>query len=252
MTLPFPHVSYQRYKNTFLNTVVLSLKFAKVTMPDEEFYSLFSEYVKAYFGIDVPKDEFNHGAAISKEDASVTVNLTDSNVMIIFRGQKYESFSQSILPHVFGLRNYFKNVVKMDRVNGITIRKINVWSFRNEKNVTITSESAKQAVFSTELLHALSSDNLSEEEKLLNDCKKCEWHEGDETFVIRSAFNDANNKRNLYQLILDTEYTIKKEGGFEVETIANDLLDYNSELYYAYHWCINDTVLSFMNKDIEK
>lgn len=49
MTLPFPHVSYQRYKNTFLNTVVLSLKFAKVTMPDEEFYSLFSEYVKAIF-----------------------------------------------------------------------------------------------------------------------------------------------------------------------------------------------------------
>ena len=46
MTLPFPHVSYQRYKNTFLNTVVLSLKFAKVTMPGHAYFCV-HEFEKA-------------------------------------------------------------------------------------------------------------------------------------------------------------------------------------------------------------
>lgn len=247
MNLPFEHTSYQRYKNTFLNTVMLILSFPEVNSDDQDFYDRFKEYVKSIFDVNAPEDGFQNGLAINKGDGSVSINITKRQVIIILRGQKYESFTQSMLPHIFSLRNYFKKVAGIKKIDSLIIRKINVWNFKNEKNVDITSSGARNAIFSKELLGRLSSDNLTEAETALGDIQKCEWHEGCETLAIRSLFKKTNNKDGFTQLILDTEYMNSDANGFDVETLANTLLDYNNVLYQAYHWSVNDRVKDLMN-----
>lgn len=247
MNLPFEHVSYQRYKNTFLNTVMLILPYPQVSNDDHGFYNRFKDYVKSFFGIDLPEGEFKEGAALNKGDGSISINFTKDQVNIIMSGQKYETFTQSMLPNVFNLRSFFKNVVKIDKIERITLRKINVWNFKNEKNVEVTGSGTRAAVFSTSLLEALSKDNLTDQEAEMPDMMKCEWNDDNESLTIRSAFNKTDEKDGFSQLILDTEYCVSKHDGFKLEDIANELLHYNSTLYQAYHWCVNDKVKNLMN-----
>lgn len=246
MNLPFEHVSYQRYKNTFLNTVMLVLSYPQVSDDDHDFYDRFKEYVKSFFGIDVPEGEFKDGAAINKGDGSISINFTRNQVNIIMSGQKYETFTQSMLPNVFNLRSFFKNVAKTDKVDSIVLRKINIWNFKNEKNVEITGSGTRAAVFSKCLLEALSNENLTDKEAEMPDMQKCEWNDDNESLTIRSAFNKTDQKDGFSQLMLDTEYFISKDEGFKLDDIANDLLHYNSTLYQAYHWCVNDKVKNLM------
>ena len=240
---PFPDVKYRQYKNTFLQNVFITFSFES-NVSKEEAEINYKEYSKAFFGLGNNSNNICEGASITKKDMSLSYLFSTNNVSIFFNGQKYVSFSETAIPSIFKLRDYFSKVVKVNTLPKISIRKVNIWNIeKSSKEIDVDELMA--AIFSRNLINELSTEDLKEEEKEIPHFRKAVWECDSRKVSIRTALmSPIKRNDNFYHLILDTQIDEEKE--YHMDTICSDMLELNSVLFDVYHWCVSQSVLDIM------
>lgn len=247
-TFQFPEVKYRLYKNTFLQNVMVTFEFLSAN--NERTNAAFVDYLKSFFEIEAKDSSLINGVTISKKDMSVSLSFSTNKAAIHLNGQKYVGFSDTAIPQVFKLRNFFTKVMNVTTLQSISIRKVNVWNIKQDIRNAVRVEDAYKAIFSDNLINALSNVGLSEEERAIPNFQKAYWKVNTAELIVRTALLPPSKTKDQFcHLILDTEIIDKPTNGYKVENVASDMMDLNSTLYDAFHWCVCNDIINLMSKE---
>lgn len=248
-SFPFGSAKYKQYRNTFLQNVIITFTFNNAAEDLSKLDDDFKDYIQTFFGI-TPNCRLSEGlCSITKKDKSLSFAYAKDSVNVQISGQNYITFSETAIPNIFKLRDFFNKVVKIEKLNSISIRKINVWNFKNTNKQEIRVEDLRDLVFSKKFLSALSTEHLDEIEKSIPHFSKCSYSEDEKTLTIRTALLPPTAKDDFHHLILDTTIDLHKSDKIKVDQLADSLMDLNSELFDCYHWCISKYVLNVMDSN---
>lgn len=245
---PFTKTKYRQYKHTFLQNVMVSFNFdstVEVSVADDSF----ADYSKAFFGLE-KSGTLSKAISISRKDNAQSFLFAHNHAEIFMNGQKYEGFSDTAIPMIFKMRKFFNDVVRVEKINSVSIRKINVWNIKKNGKDDINPQEVMKLILSQNLLSELSNENLNDEERAIPNFLKSEWKEDQRLVTIRTALiPPASTKDEFYHLLLDTQAFEIPTDGYTVDEVSGKLLDLNSIMFYAYHWCVSEEVLTVMNKE---
>lgn len=245
--IELPHIKYQQYRNTFLKSVFIQIEFPVTVKSDEELDKSFDDYTQSFFGI-ISEDKISHGlCTISKKDMSHSYQFSKNAVIIQISGNNYDSFSDTAIPFIFKLRHFFSKVVEVENVSKVVIRKVNVWDFKRNDNLSPTVTDVQNLLFNGNMVDELNTDHLTEEEANIPGFNKCVFTNGENTITVRTALIPPVKPDEFFHQILDTE--IVRSDNLISIGLADLLMDMNSVLYYCYHWCVNQYVINLMNQD---
>lgn len=245
---PFTKTKYCQYKHTFLQNVMVSFNFdstVEVSVADDSF----ADYLKAFFGLE-KSGTLSKTISISRKDNAQSFLFAHNHAEIFMNGQKYEGFSDTAIPMIFKMRKFFNDVVRVEKINSVSIRKINVWNIKRNGKDDINPQEVMKLILSQNLLSELSNENLNDEERAIPHFLKSEWKEDQRLVTVRtSLIPPASTKDEFYHLLLDTQAFEIPTDGYTVDEVSGRLLDLNSIMFYAYHWCVSEEVLTVMNKE---
>ena len=243
---PFPSEKYHQYRNTFLQNVTIGFEFALSGVKKDELNALFNDYVQSFFGVTSDGDLTSGMCNVSKNDQSLSFDFSDRSAVIHLSGKGYVGFSDTAIPQIFKLRNFFNKVVQIEKFTKTGIRKLNVFNIKANGKESVDEAQVRKALFTEAFNNSLSSDSLDEEEKNLG-VKKCIFKEGDRSITIRTALMPPAQQNDIfYHLLLDTLGEIDTEDGVSVDDVSEILMDFNKVIYDCYHWCVSESVKNVM------
>lgn len=252
-SLPFKQEKYRRYRNTFLQDVVVGFAFAPSQVAKDELNARFADYTQRFFGVPNNGDITTSVCNISRKDLSLSFEFTDHSAVIHLSGQKYECFSDTAIPQVFKIRDFFNKVVEVKAIEQSMIRKVNVFNIKGNEQNPVDATSVRQSLFSPALLESLTAEGLDEQEHDIPNFMKCVFKDGDVSITIRTALLPPTATQDkFHHLVLDTMAVCKPEGGIKVDELSNKLMDFNSVMYDCYHWCVSEQVKKVMLDSLEK
>ena len=245
---PFKPEKYCQYRNTFLQKVTIGFDFAPSGVEKSKLNALFNEYVQSFFGVTSDGDLTSITCSVSKNDQSLSFDFCDHSAVINLSGRNYVGFSDTAIPQIFKLRDFFNKVVQIENFKRTGIRKLNVFNIKTNGKEQVDEIQVMKAIFSEELNSKLSNDNLDGEEQNAK-VKKCILKSGNKTITIRTALMPPSRPNDLfYHLLLDTLGEIENEDGITVEEVSELLMDFNKDIYDCFHWCVNDRVKQVMQQ----
>lgn len=252
-SLPFKQEKYRQYRNTFLQDVVVGFFFAPSQIAKEELNARFADYTQRFFGVSNNGDLTASVCNVSRKDLSLSFEFTSHSAFIHLNGQKYECFSDTAIPQVFKIRDFFNKVVEVKNIEQTMIRKVNVFNIKANEQTPIDASAVRQSLFSSDLLESLSVEGLDEQERDIPNLMKCEFKDGDVTIIIRTALlPPAAAQDKFHHLILDTMAVCSPSDGIKVEELSDRLMDFNSVMYDCYHWCVSEQVKKVMINNQDK
>lgn len=252
-SLPFKQEKYRQYRNTFLQDVVVGFTFAPSQVAREELNARFADYTQRFFGVSNNGDITASVCNVSKKDLSLSFEFTNHSALIHLSGQKYECFSDTAIPQVFKIRDFFNKVVEVKGIEHSMIRKVNVFNIKVGNQIPLDVPAVRQSIFSPALLESLSVEGLDEQERDIPNFMKCNFKDVDVSITIRTALLPPTaDQDKFHHLVLDTMAVCKPEEGIKVEELSDKLMDFNSVMYDCYHWCVSDQVKKVMLDSLEK
>ena len=246
--MTFKNIPYKQYKSSFLSIVTLSLKFdANEALSDAKFVSNLKEYVDSSFSLHINEaDEFN-GLTVKSVDGNFTYSFGKTGVGVEILGDGYQNFFNSQNPCLLRMVDYVKNVVEFEGVKEIAVRKVNKWHFKNNSQKTVSVDEARDFVFSPEFLNVLSSDNLSDVERLVDNFEKVEEVVDGKSVSLRTAYLKDSKDANITGLILDSVCRQIAEC-IKLDDLQNVCKGINKLLFDAFHWCVKQQIISMMEE----
>lgn len=247
---PFKSEKYRQYQNTFLQRVAIGFDFQPTTVKASELNALFNDYLQSFFGV-TTNDDLNSGKFnVTRKDLNLSFDFSNHYAVISLNGSTYVGFSDTAIPQIFKLRNYFKKVVKTEVITKTEIRKLNVFNIKANDTTSIDMGSVMKVLLSSDLIATLGTENLSNEEKVIPGMRKCIFNSGDSTITIRVVLlppSKAND--SFHHLLLDALGELQPTDGIKVDDVVGRLMDFNKILYDCYHWCISDNVRQLMRQN---
>lgn len=249
---PFKQEKYRQYRNTFLQDVVVGFNFAASHVTKGEMSVRFNDYVQRFFGVTNTVDLTTSVCNVSRKDLSLSFEFTDHSAIIHLNGQKYVSFSDTAIPQVFKIRDFFNKVVEVKTIDQAVIRKVNVFNIKAGEQTLIDPTLVRKSLFSEELIAALSDSNLDDRERDIPNFLKCEYQEEDITITVRTALLPPTTSQDkFHHLLLDIMAVCAPSDGIKIEEVSDKLMDFNSIMYDCYHWCVSGQVMNVMLKSQE-
>ena len=251
--LPFNQEKYRQYRNTFLQDVFVGFDFTKSQVAKDEMNNRFNDYTQRFFGVSNNGDLTTSVCNVSKKDLSLSFEFTDHSAIIHLNGQKYVCFSDTAIPQVFKIRDFFNKVVESKTINQAVIRKVNVFNIKAGEQAQVDASVVRKSLFSEALVAALSNEGLDEKEREIPSFLKCEYQAGDIIVTIRTALLPPTSVQDkFHHLLLDTMTVCHPAEGIKIGEISDKLMDFNSIMYDCYHWCVSDQVKKVMIDSVEK
>jgi uncharacterized protein (TIGR04255 family) len=252
-SLPFKQEKYRQYRNTFLQDVVVGFNFLASQVAKDEMNARFNDYAQRFFGVSNNGDLTTSVCNVSKKDLSLSFEFTDHSAIIHLNGQNYVSFSDTAIPQVFKIRDFFNKVVEIRSIKQAVIRKVNVFNIKAGEQTQVDATAVRQSLLSEALIGALNDNWLDETERDIPNFLKCEYQDGDVKVTIRTALLPPTTVQDkFHHFLLDTMAVCCPVEGIKVEEISDKLMDFNSIMYDCYHWCVSDQVKKVMLESIEK
>ena len=245
---PFEPAKYCQYKNTFLQNVTIGFNYAPSVVEKAKMNDLFNDYVQSFFGVTSEGDLTAGTSTISKNDQTLSFDFSDRGTIIHLSGKTYVGFSDTAIPQIFKLRNFFNKVVQIKEFEKTGIRKLNVFNIKVNGKEAVDEVQIRNAIFSKSLNAILSTDNLNDEERNAS-VKKCIFKVGAKTITIRTALIPPSQPNDIFHhLLLDTlgEIDSTSDEKISVDEVSELLMDFNKDIYDCYHWCVSDSVKHVM------
>ena len=247
---PFKSEKYRQYQNTFLQRVTIGFDFPTTTVESSDLNTQFNDYLQSFFGV-TAGDDLNSGTFnVTRKDMNQSFDFSNRYAVISLNGSSYVGFSDTAIPQIFKLRNFFNKVVKVEKLTKAGIRKLNVFNIKANGNTPVDAEPVMKALLSSDLLAALSTENLSEEERSIPGMHKCVFSYGESAITIRVVMMPPSKANDsFHHLLLDTLGELTPAEGIRIDDVADCLMDFNKVLYDCYHWCVSDSVKQVMQQE---
>lgn len=236
------NLPHKKYPTTFLKNVAVSFSFPAVDplkAQQENLYEAFCSYIKGSFGIDCIDGKFwEEEKTLINNDKSVIFGFDKENANVMMWCPKYVSFIDSVIPQVFKLRLFAKEVLKIESVNSITIMKTNCW------NGKFTHPEEKS--FDVVAKYILSKPYLEQIDENQSEIKEKNWHDKERRLGLFSKLECKLNDES--EFTLDLRALAMQYGECRLSDLDDVLLGLNNLLYDFYHWCVSDNVIKMMEE----
>ena len=139
MAYPFPpQEQHKIFKNTFLQNTFAELHFPPITGSEWSNSNgvQIQSFLNKYFHINtvVTWDNIQNGFTLTNKDTDVTIYFSKDFVGVRVGRKNYQSFVTSVMPYLYLLKGYVKEVLLRDNVASIDVRKINLWPYYEEES----------------------------------------------------------------------------------------------------------------------
>jgi len=247
---PFSPEKYRQYQNTFLQNVTVGFDFPVSQIEQSELNALFNDYVQSFFGVTSEGDITTGMCSITRKDMLQSFDFSNRSAVIHLSGKNYATFSDTAIPAIFKLRNFFNKVVQTALLTKTGIRKLNVFNIKTDGKPIADAAAVMKALFSDSFIASLNADNLDQDEQTIPGLRKCMFQSGDIVITIRTALLPPSQPNDAFHhLLLDTLGELTPAEGIKVDEVADLLMDFNKSLYDCYHWCVSDRVKQVMLQD---
>lgn len=239
----------KEYKNTFLQNVFLSIYFDKIDQArvSNDFNENWEKYIRTTFNNLEPRSNFfSEPISISREDRLCTIILSNGMVGTLIGAKDYRSFVDNVLPQLYKLKTFLKDVLDSPKISSISVRKVNIWQFNSKDKGQIDSDLLRKNIFSSQFLNKKANGQLDDNERKTSNMRKYEWKDVDNNIlaIARTVFIPRKQDGTFAQ-ILDTE-AICMQHDINLGNLEEKSIFLNNILYELYHWCINSKIQKIM------
>ncbi len=251
MAYPFPAKEHRIYKNTTLNSVIVSLDYRhrENSFFDKDFYSRLDAYTSKNFSLIVDHQLFDKAFQIRNDKNGAVLMFFNGTLLFAIDKNRYVSFNDSAISQIHKMKGFVSDVLCEERVRRANIRKLNIWQVQDVKNDTGKILDEMMTHIFTDVLISSDAEQLVDPEEN-GVIKKYVWKEEErnEKVTVRIAFVKVNGKDDAYNLVLDTDLEIMPENGLTLDGLTELLKERNSVLFNAYHWCVREEVIKQMEE----
>ena len=242
----FETVERKVYPRTFLNTVFVVWDYDTANIPDDVVLRI-RRFVKDNFNLEIglTEEEFSHGFSIDNQQAGHSYYFSRGSVGVKCKGENYVSFTETMMPLIYRLSAFVKNVLSSSLIGTIRIRKVNILNARKEDGDHVSEDQLVRDFLSPELTsrtepvaNYLGLDNVKGFYGTTN---------GDE-FRICFGFQKGNtyDGEQFVGLVLDESVSRRS---ISLNTVDEALLEINSVIFNVFHWSVSPTFIALMNKE---
>lgn len=252
----FKEIEHKKYKNNFLKTVVFQVDFDKCINLKEH-----DSKIEKLFKINFPRfnsaqgkgfeislnnenpnfQQINDGHTINlkSENGQRVIKVTEKSLSFTIGGSSYSYFDNLI--DDFNCIISFLELCKIDTVNRLAIRKINLVEFKNNENPSdilkfLLNPNIVSQIddFPNRQLvnHSIQSINYKDENNFLN---------------IKYGLNiPPQLNSEVGHLIIDID--LFKQEKIKIKDIIKNSKSINSEIFNIFSWLINDNTKKILNE----
>jgi len=243
MAYPFPQQELHKiFKNTFLQNTFAELHFPQITESEWNNGALIQSFLNKYFHINtvVTWDNILKGISLTNKDTDVTIHFSKDFVGVRVGRKNYQSFATSVMPYLYLLKGYVKEVLSRDNVASIDVRKINLWPYYEEES--------KSKLDNHEIVHTIISELLINAAKDVKEVEGVQLQtvnlEERETSLCIGYAVTKNDSGPI--VILDTTAKSEQTQPTSLSDVEAKLDELNTFLYDAYHWSVTEKVIQWM------
>lgn len=242
-TSPFDkEVLYKKYKKSFLQQAVVILHYKKDNLEciDKEKWN---EYIQNNFFMKTENFFVDGVVGLSKKDKSVDYLFSKDQVAIKIQGKDYVSFSDTIIPHVYKMRKFIKDVVGLNYVDEVEIRKWDAWQVKSDEKDGALKKEIQKYFLSKDFFDYNSNIDTPKDLVPEEDCIKAfKWVKEKELRVNASILNS----KDLLCLILYSDCIAKFR--VPIDGIEEELEKSNYDLFKLFDWSISDNARKLMEE----
>ena len=243
--LPFDKdILYKKYNKSFLQQAVVVFHYTKENVENID-YDKWKKYTQEMFSTQIEKSFIDDKVVIGKKDGSIDYLFSKDLVAVRIQGNDYVSFGDTVIPQVYRMRKFIKEVVGLDAVDGFDIRKWDLWQVRPEKN---------DASIKDEIVHFFLSDqflnyNENQEDAALipkeSFIKGYKWIVDDEKKLrVNSSIVSSKEPKEPINLMLYSDCEIRTN--ILLDKVEEKLENANLDLFKIFDWSISENAKSLM------
>ena len=245
-----PSVEKEVYKNTFLHNTVVTITYDEVTKNSltGDFDERKNAFFKNFFNVDQSDRDFvNQGISLSKVDKSQGLLFTKAFCMANVNRSVYKTFLESMMPNVYALCSFLRDIAKVGRTRTVEVRKINMFPVEVSKSVDLKLRCERQKV----LANVLTKECLGK-------------HHETESIPVKGAIADFGQRvlkdkdgyiyriktglmpagENKTYVVVDLSVTYPMALG--MQDVESKTMELNKLEFDLFHWSVNPEIISNM------
>ena len=243
--LPFDKdILYKKYKKSFLQQAVVVFHYTKKDVENIDF-DKWKKYTQEMFSTQIEKSFMDDNVAIGKKDGSVEYLFLKDLVAVRIQGNDYVSFGDTVIPQVYRMRKFIKEVVGLDAVDGFDIRKWDLWQVRPEKNAPSIKNEIVRFFLSEQFLNY--NENQEEGAQVSKETfiKGYKWIVDDEKKIrVNSSILSSKEPKESINLMLYSDCEIRSK--ILLDKVEEKLENANLDLFKIFDWSISENAKSLM------
>lgn len=255
MNVKIEQTPYKIYPNTFLQNVVVVMGF-EGDVAGEPNQGIPVDRLKTFlldnFGFVLPEGEARDFASLSNEELGLNFQFYSNKTSLRVNCKNYQSFEATIMPLVYKLRAYVREVLERDSVDYVKIRKVNMFPFQLPKQY-------EETIYGQMMHHLLNNDLLNSpsdgSEQITNGQTPLDLHliEDDKyVFTIKTGVVKASDRDDVCVVILDTSSKTLNFAPVALTEIETNIRQQNQRMFDLFHWAVNDEVIDVMENQPDK
>lgn len=249
MKLPFEKdITYKKHKKSYLQQAVVFLHIPEKQHTDQDTLKLndaWKAFTQSNFSLD--GGIFKNENVISKADDSVDYVFSKSFVAVRIPGKNYVSFGDTLVPHVYKMKKFLKDVLNIGNISQYEIRKWDAWQIPNSNENNNFENLVKTFFLSEDFLnyneHVVNSIDLVENEKLI---KALCWNEDGKKYQVNSTMLQNGVRDEQVTLILYSDGVVSEE--IPLDKLEDSLDSLNMTLHKIFDWSISKNSKDLMDK----
>jgi len=254
MAYPFIHKEHKKYNNTFLDNTAVSL-IASVWnkhVPDG-FSEIFPAFVERNYQLKTNAQQFLETPELIVEDEENAVTYTfrpDKATLRVGR-KTYDTFYTAVLSRLLPLKEFLFGVMGLEAVENLMVRKLNIFpiSADSDEEVLQNVENIYRYMYREDLMGVVKEQKIPDNAPWILSLRRAVLTDEKSEITIRVAISKAK-RENQYNIILDSSVRHPLSTRIEEGAIDRQLRYLNDQLFDAFHWCVSDSIIDLMEKEV--
>lgn len=259
MNATIEHIPYKIYPNTFLQNVVVVMGFENAVTGGQD-QDIPADRLRTFlldnFGFILPEGETRNFASLSNDDIGLNFQFYSNKTSLRVNCKNYQSFEATVMPLIYKLRAYVREVLERDSVDYVKIRKVNMFPFQLPTQYD-------DDIYGQIMHHLLNNELIDSPndgtEQIENGKTLLARHliEADDySFTVKTGVVKANDREDVCAVILDTSSKAKNRERIALTEIETNIRQQNQRMFDLFHWAVSDEVVEVMeieqNKDSQE
>lgn len=252
----FPSVEHKLYKLTFLVNTFTVLHFSERNDDNcgNDVRRSISEFLEDCYG------SSNHHypqspISLTRQDQGVQFVYTKNSASVRINRHAYHSFGASLLPESSKLRRFVFDVLGIEKVDRVDVRKVSIFPIKisAEEFTTSSLRDYMGNILSDKILSLSTIDEVGSVNGAVAPFTLHQMEDHDNGLRYDILIGMVKNPKlvDIYNVVLDSTCFSNPEGGISVNELERKQVGMNQSLYELFHWAVQDHVISFMEKGVD-